>query len=204
MVVDPGTLRDLDVFDAATPRGTTLWSLVDRTRSRAGREHLRRRLVDSRGSASEVLDRQRAHQALAAMSGIGATLQAVDGDGVERYLGSTWHLPAVRGGATRLADRLWAPAWFRQYLDDVENGQARVTSRLRAADDLRRRIEDSEAGELRAIGAALASELGHADVREVLALGRGRSRAARLAFDQRARGTAGPRLRAILDAVGQL
>jgi DNA mismatch repair ATPase MutS len=204
MVVDPGTLRDLDVFDAATPRGTTIWSLVDRTRSRAGREHLRRRLVDSSGSAADILDRQRAHRALAAMSGIDATLQAIDGDGVERYLGSTWHLPDVRGGAARLAARLWAPAWFRQYLDDVENGQARVTGTLRAADDLRRRIEDSEAGELRAIGAALASELAHADVRDVLVLGGRSSRSSRLAFDQRARGTAAPRLRAILDAVGQL
>jgi len=204
MVVDAGTLRDLDVFDSATPRGTTVWSLVDRTRSRAGREHLRRRLVESAGPAPAIQERQRAHRALAAMSGIGTTLQAVDGDGVERYLTSTWHLPDVRGGATRLADRLWAPAWFRQYLDDVENGQARVSGTLRAADDLRRRVEDSEAGELRAIGAALASELGHADVREVLALGRGGSRAARLAFVQRARGTARPRLRAILDAVGQL
>jgi DNA mismatch repair ATPase MutS len=204
MLIDAGTLRDLDVLDAATPRGPTIWSLVDRTRSRAGREHLRRRLVEPCGTATAIHERQRAHQALAALSGLDATLQAMDADGVERYLGSTWHLPQVRGGVVRLGDRLWAPAWYRQYLDDVENGQARVGGTLRAADDLRRRLEDSAAGELRAIGVALATELAHAHVQELLALSRGRSRSARLAFDQRARGEAAPRLRAILDAVGRL
>ena len=45
MLIDAATQRDLDVLESTTPGGRSLWSVLDRTRSRAGREHLRRQLV---------------------------------------------------------------------------------------------------------------------------------------------------------------
>ena len=45
MLLDASTLRDLEVLSPLTPDGPTLWSLVDRTRTRAGRKGLRDRLL---------------------------------------------------------------------------------------------------------------------------------------------------------------
>jgi len=81
VLIDAATLHDLDVLTPSTPRGRTLWSLVDRTRSRAGREHLRQRLVAPDHTAAAIVERQRAHQALARdLGGYGRLLDALGAD----------------------------------------------------------------------------------------------------------------------------
>src|SRR5205085_4323481 len=92
--MDAATLHDLDVLTASTPHGRTLWNLVDRTRSRAGREHLRQRLVAPDHASGDIVERQRAHQTLARdLDGYGRLLDAVGAGAVDRYLGATWQLP---------------------------------------------------------------------------------------------------------------
>jgi hypothetical protein len=64
-----------------------LFGLVDRTRTRAGRDALRQRLVAPGESAEHILALQRAHQLLAAdAASYRVTLDRVDSDSVERYL----------------------------------------------------------------------------------------------------------------------
>jgi hypothetical protein len=83
--LDPATLHDLDVLSTSTPRGRTLVSLVDRTRSRAGRDALRRRLVVLGESAEDIVALQRAHQSLAAdAAGYRAVFDRTDSDSAER------------------------------------------------------------------------------------------------------------------------
>jgi hypothetical protein len=62
---DPATLADLDVLSTPIAGGPTLLALVDRTRTRAGRDHLRRRLTTPPHEAEAILALQQAHQTLA-------------------------------------------------------------------------------------------------------------------------------------------
>jgi DNA mismatch repair ATPase MutS len=65
MFIDSATLQDLEIMPTPTVRGTTLWSLVNRTRTRVGSEALREQLLHPPHTADEILALQRAHQVLA-------------------------------------------------------------------------------------------------------------------------------------------
>jgi DNA mismatch repair protein MutS len=202
MGLDASTLRDLEVLSASVPRGPTILDLVDRTRSRAGRDALRRQLASPSGSAEEILARQRAHRALAADSDRCRDLfQRIGCDGVERYLSSNWQLPGTRSATMRLLDGVWRPKWFREYLADVENGQLLVESMIRAAADLARLLAASDAKLLRDGGEALATQLSAAPIQNALSLAARRSMAARLQFDQIARDRGKALLNGILAVV---
>src|SRR6187431_2531256 len=169
MVIDAGTLRDLDVFDAATPRGRTLWSLVDRTRSRAGREHLRHSLTAPGHVAADIIQRQRAHQALARdLDRYGRLLDAVGADGVDRYLAATWQLPSAQ--PTLASVGLWRPAWFKEYLRAVDGGRTRILAALTGAATLRDRLAATDAELLRGVADTLTSALASPRVGDLRAL----------------------------------
>jgi DNA mismatch repair protein MutS len=204
MFMDSATLHDLEVFSTSAACGPTLVSLVDRTRTRAGRKHLCRRLVaPAAHSAEEILALQRAHQALAAEAVTYRTIvDRADADGAERYLSSNWQLPHGRSSLERFVLGVWRPAWYRQYLWEIGNGQARVVALLRAATDLRQHLSVAAATVLQDIGATIASHLDRPDAQELLRLGARQSTSAQLAFDQLARGCAKPMLTAVLDCVG--
>jgi len=205
MVVDLHTLHDLDVLSTSTRKGPTLWSLVDRTRTRAGREQLRRRLVAPNHSAEEIVALQRAHQEIAATApNYRAMIDGVGSDGVERYLHSNWQLPHATRGLTQFVTGLWRPSWFRQYLREVADGQARIVAVLRGATDLSTQLSAAHSPVLQNVGAALSAQLAEPDALELLRLGSRPSAAARLAFDRLARDTAKPRLTAILDGVASI
>ena len=203
MLIDAATLHDLDVLTASTPRGRTLWSLVDRTRSRAGREHLRRSLTAPGHTAADIVQRQRAHQALARdLDGYGRLLDALGADAVDRYLGATWQLPAAQPALAGVG--LWRPAWFKEYLRAVEDGQMRVLAALGAAATLRDRLASADAELLRRVADTLTLALASPRVGELRALAHGRRASARMAFDGVARDSGRPVLTAILDAAGSV
>jgi hypothetical protein len=206
MPIDPATLHDLDVFSTSTPRGPTLFSLVDRTRSRAGREALRQRLVAPSDSAEEgILALQRAHQSLAADAGSYRTIfDRTDTDAAERYLHSNWQLPSTRHALTRLVVGFWRPRWFRDYLREVGNGQFRVVSMLRAACDLSAKLSATNAEILKELGAELAALLSAREVQLLLDLGARASTSGQVAFDQLARDMAKPLLLEIVGHLGTL
>jgi DNA mismatch repair protein MutS len=203
VLIDAATLRDLDVLSASTPRGQSIWSLVDRTRSRAGREHLRRCLVAPDSAAAAIRERQRAHQAIAAdLAAIGRLLDAAGADGVERYLAATWHLPSAQPTFASLG--LWRPAWFKDYLRAIEDGRGRVVNALGAAASLRDRLAASDAPVVQAVAGRLATALASPLAGEMKALARTRSVSSRLAFDALARDTGRPVLAAVVDALGEI
>ncbi len=110
MVIDADTLRDLDVITTSVPRGKTLLDLIDWTRTRSGREHLRRRLTMWTPSSSAIVALQGAHQLLAADSGTYRTiLDRAHPDGVERYVNSNWQHPDSKSRLTILVDGVWRP-----------------------------------------------------------------------------------------------
>ena len=201
MLIDAATLHDLDVLNASTPRGRTLWSLVDRTRSPAGREHLRRSLIAPGHTAADIVQRQRAHQALTRdLDGYGRLLDAIGADGVERYLGATWQLPWAQPALAGVG--LWRPAWFKEYLRAIDDGRTRVLAALDAAAALRDRLAATDGELLQGVAATLTSALASPPVRQLRALAHGRSASARMAFDGVARDTGRPILAALLDAIG--
>jgi DNA mismatch repair protein MutS len=205
MRLDDGTLRDLDILQPPGGRGPSVWALVDRTRSRAGREHLRASLLAPSGSTAEILERQAAHRALSATAPrVGACLAQVDGDGIERYLGSTWHLPGDKPAMERLAARLWAPPWFRQYTDYVGAGRILVLAALGGAGDVAAQLAACGAPSLIDLAATLRQHLDHPAVRALVDAASGTGSAALVRFDQAARREAAPALRALLDAVGRI
>ncbi len=202
-MIDAATLRDLDVLSASTPRGQTLWSLVDRTRSRAGREHLRRRLTAPDHASAAIVARQRAHQAIAAdLAPIGRLLDVADADAVERYLTATWQLPPAQPALATLG--LWRPAWFAEYLRAVDDGRGRVVQALEGAAALRERLDRSDAPLVQAVAGRLATALAAPQAAQIRALARRRSVHGRLAFDSAARDTGKPILAALVDALGEV
>jgi DNA mismatch repair protein MutS len=205
MLIDDATLRDLEILPPPGGRGQSLWALVDRTRSRAGREHLRASLLAPCASMDEILERQAAHRALGeTRAAVRALLEQIDGDGIERYLGSTWHLPGDTPLMRRLAYRLWAPAWFAQYLSYVGPGRVLTLAMLRAARDLQALLGDSRASRLQAVAAELRDLLADPLVAAVIAAGRRTDRSSLVGFDQATRGVAAMALRRILDVVGRI
>jgi DNA mismatch repair protein MutS len=203
MPLDPATLQDLHVLSTSTPRGPTLLSLVDRTRSRAGREALRQRLVAPSDSAEGILALQRAHQSLAAdAAGYRAAFDRIDSDGAERYLNSNWQLPSTRPAVTRFVEGLWRPRWFRDYLREVANGQFRIVSLLRAAGDLSSKLSATKAESLQELGAKLAALLSAREAQGLLSLGGRKSTSGHVAFDQLVRDAAKPLLLEIISHLG--
>jgi DNA mismatch repair ATPase MutS len=205
MALDPATLHDLDVLSTSTPRGPTLVSLVDRTRSRAGREALRRRLVEPGDSAEGIVALQRAHQSLAIDAAeYRAIFDRADSDSAERYLNSNWQLPSARLALTRFVEGLWRPRWFRDYLQEISNGQFRVVSLLRAAGDLSSKLSATNAEFLKELGAELAALLSAREAQILLDLGTRASTSGKLAFDQLARDAGKPLLLEIISHLGPL
>jgi DNA mismatch repair ATPase MutS len=203
VVIDAATLRDLDVLTASTPRGPSLWSLIDRTRSRAGREHLRRSLVAPNHTVPAILERQRAHQAIAAdLAGVARLLDGVGADGVERYLEATWQLPSAHPALASIG--LLRPDWFKEYLRAVDGGRTRVEAALAAATALRDRFTVAHSPLLRDVAGRLTAALASPHVAAMTARAGSRGTAARLAFDAVARDAGKPVLLAILDAVGEI
>jgi DNA mismatch repair protein MutS len=204
MLIDSATLTDLEVLSPLTKSGPTLWDLVDRTRTRVGRDMLRRRLTAPLHSTSELLLLQRAHQALAADAKIyRAALDLADTDGAEHFLNSNWQLPAEMGGRPRVSS-LWPGKWYRQYLEEVGNGQVRVASLFGAAASLSRHLATSEATALGDLGAKIDALTAVPMVQQLQRLAAVKSRAGRLEFDQLARGDAKPHLCHLLDDLGTI
>lgn len=198
--IDAGTLRDLDVLSTAT-HGRTLLEFVDRVRTRAGQEHLRRCLKTPLATADAIVDRQRAHQVLAADAlGYRAIIERADLDKVERYLSSNWKIPPAGRGLPRLAAGYWRGGWHGSYLTDVETGQVLVRDLVGASDQLRARVAETDATILRDTAAAIAGILESDEVRELNRLAY-RSGPARLAFDRLARAAARPTLARLIDLV---
>jgi DNA mismatch repair ATPase MutS len=205
MVIDADTLRDLDVLSSSGARGPTLIDLVDRTRTRAGRHHLRRCLTMWTPSSAAIVALQHAHQLLAADSGTyRAILDRADPDGVERYLNSTWQHPDSRTGITRFVESVWRPPWYRQYLQEVGGGQARVLALLRAVAELRTHLAATNAVLLQQMATSIASVLARPEARDLLQGGERHLALGLVAFDRVARGTGKPALAELIDLAGAL
>ena len=131
MFIDSATLNDLEVVSTSTARGPTLWALVDRTRSRIGREHLRRRLLSPSHSAEEIPRIQQAHQLLwrLTLTRIARfSIRAVC-DEVEDYLSSTWQLPNAMRGAGAPSRR---PVHARQVVSTLLEGRRKGPGKRRS------------------------------------------------------------------------
>jgi DNA mismatch repair ATPase MutS len=197
MFVDTATLQDLEIVPMPTVRGTTLWSLVNRTRTRVGSEALRERLLNPPHTADEILGLQRAHQVLAAeASAYRHTLDRAAADDVEGYLNSSWQLPRGMPPLIRLRK------WYRQYLQEVERGRTLVTSLLESAADLSGRLAQTDAAILQALGDEIGTLLETAAIQELIASQRTSPSIFR--FDQLARESAKSSLIGLLQCVGRL
>lgn len=175
MTLDAATLRDLDVLSTATPGGETLLGLVDRTRTRAGREQLCRALSAPADSADAILALQHAHRALEAhASEYRSLVDEAALDETQRYLESRWQLPGA-GKTVAFLDVTWRVGWRRDYMADVARAQVRVAGLLSAAQDLASRTRATDSVKLGAIGGDLADLLAKPDLLELRALAGRRS-----------------------------
>ncbi len=204
MNLDAGTLRDLDVLSTATPGGQTLLGLVDRTRTRAGRDQLCRALGAPEHSADTILALQHAHRALEAHAPEYRSLvDEADLDEAQRYLESKWQLPGEARTSAWL-DPTWRVGWRRDYLADVARAQVRVAGLLGAAENLADRLRATDSTRLCAIGGELADLLATPELRELRALASRRSITARLTFDQLTRDRAVGLMGNLVARVGQV
>jgi hypothetical protein len=106
MLLDAATIRDLEILEPLSRNGQTVWSLVNRTRTRAGRKALRDCLVATTRSCDEILARQDAHQELANHSAAFSTAIWRTGcEGLEQYLHLNWQLPDASAKIRRCSVR---------------------------------------------------------------------------------------------------
>jgi DNA mismatch repair ATPase MutS len=199
MFLDAGTLRDLEILPTATTRGQTVWHLIDRTRSRAGRDALRQRFGVPSQSARDIVALQTAHQAIA--SDVSAYRTVLDGshpDDVEEYLNVAWQLPADMGRF------LWRRRWHRDYLRDVALGQSRIRSLLVAAAKLQQLLMAADSEVLETIGHQISTLRDTSQARDVLRLSSKESSAGRRAFDQVARGRGKMVISSLVKCVGEV
>lgn len=205
MTLDSATLDDLEILSTPVRQGVTVLSLVDRTRTRAGREALRRRLVTPVRPAEEIRALQLAHQFLASDApGYRVLFDRVDLDSLERYLSSNWQRPSARPALSRLVNTVWRPAWFRQYLEEVEEGQGRVRALLEVATELRTLIAADDTEVLRETGATIELLLSSSELDDLRRVLTRTSASSRLAFDELARGSAKPRLMEIVSCIAAI
>ena len=182
-----------------TVRGTTLWSLVNRTGTRVGSEALRERLLNAASTADEILALQRAHQVLAAAADTYRhALDRTAADEVERYLNTTWQLPRNMPRLIRLRK------WYPEYLEEVDRGQTLVASLLESAADLRGRLAETDATILEDLGDEIRRLVDTPVMQELRRLVSERTSASALRFDQHAREKAKSSLTDLLRCVGRL
>jgi DNA mismatch repair protein MutS len=200
MFVDTATLQDLEIVPMPTVRGVTLWSLINRTRTRVGKEALRQRILNPATTGDEILALQRAHQVLAAeASAYRQTFDLARPDEVEAYLNSNWQLPSTMPPLIRLRE------WYRRYLQDAERGREVLASFLTSADDLRARLTLAECSILRELGYEIGSLMEAAVTQELRGLVSQRpSKSIIFRFDQLARDDAKSTLTHLLRCVGRL
>jgi len=205
MFLDAATLRDLEALVPTAPNGPTLLGLVDRTRTRIGRERLRHRLMAPSHDPREILDLQRAHQVIAADSTTFRRIIDQAGcDDTEQYLKTNWQLPAEMRGLLPVLGGLGRIGWMQQYLKDVRKGQYCVTALLDAATDLCRTVADTRARVLQDLRQRLDTLISAPSAQELLQLRRRRSVGDLRAFDQLAREGAKPLIVEALEVIGTL
>ncbi len=199
MVVDLATLHDLDVLPLPTARGTTLWGVIDRTRSRAGRQALRDRLRDPPTTAADILKCQSAHQYLATHArAFGEALDLAAANDVESYLAVTWQLPDDMPAVKR------ARRWYRPYLRDVQRGRSVVGSLFASCTGLARQLASTDGPLLRSVGDAMARTLETKDMQQLRRLAASTRSASAIRFDQTARGQARTHVERLLHVVGAI
>jgi DNA mismatch repair ATPase MutS len=199
MFLDSGTLRDLEILPTASTRGTTVWSLIDRTKSRVGREALRQRLAAAPGSANDIIALQDAHCTIASSAGAyRIALDRSNPDAVEEYLNVAWQLPADMGRF------FWRRQWHRDYLRDVGLGQLRIRGLLVAAGQLQLLLAATDSALLRAIGGQISVLLDTSHARDLLRLSSKERSPARRAFDQLARDRARTVISALVECMGKV
>jgi DNA mismatch repair ATPase MutS len=182
-----------------TVRGTTLWSLVNRTRTRVGSEALRKRLLNPPHAADEILALQRAHQVLAAQAGAYRhTLDRAAADDSERYLNANWQLPRDMPPLIRLRK------WYRQYFQEVEHGRTLMRSLLESAADLRRELAQTDAAILQELGDEIGTLMEATSIQELRRLASQRASESIFDFDQVARESAKSGVAHLLQCVGRL
>jgi DNA mismatch repair ATPase MutS len=199
MFVDSATLQDLEVVPTPAVPGPTLWGLINRTRTRVGAEALRKRLLNPSHVADDILERQRAHQAIGIASNLyRRALDAAAADEVERYLSLTWQLPRAMPSMARVR------TWYRQYIQEVERGRLSVASLLQSAIDLGGRLATADALLLRELGGSIAGLVQEAGLQDLRRLGSQGNTASSLQFDQLARGGVKATLSRLLQRVGEV
>jgi DNA mismatch repair ATPase MutS len=202
MLLDAATLRDLEILSPLAPQGPTVWSLVDRTQTLAGRQALRALLLTSLNSGEDILERQRAHRELSDESRtISLAIYRAGCDRVEHYLHMAWQLPADMRRPARVIGDFW-PRWYRHYLKDARDGRRDVVAFLDAVADLGRHLSLARTRTLRHTGEAIIRRFDLRETQELLSLGRKRSTRSLLVFDQIARGPANTVLKELLEHVG--
>ena len=173
MQIDAQTLKDLEVFEA--PGGaTSLFQLLDRTRTLGGRSRLRKRFQKPFADAASILDTQFSVEFAARNPGLFAEMPDEERlRELDAYL-HAHHAPVhARSDAWLAARALWARMRDPRMFEAVENGVEAATSLLRAvravAVGLRERGAPGPLGRI----AARLDELTGSEEMEVLELDRG-------------------------------
>jgi len=202
MLVDRATLSDLAILDPGE-EGTSLFSLLDRTRTRLGSATLKARMRNLPPSA-DVHGTQDAIRYLSAcVAPIQAALDVMDPDVVDEYLSLKWQALTKRSRYGRFVERLTLRMSYGDVVREVSNGVGKLHALLQ---HLPRLVSDISSGPeiLQRYARRLADLIDQRTVAEAHRLAQARSLRDILEADRLARGPAREPIREILSIVAEL
>lgn len=202
MQVDRATLRDLSILDPGE-EGASLFSLLDRTRTRLGNAALRARLKTLPSSADVRATQDAVRHLSTRIDSVRSALDAIDPDGVDEYLSLKWQALTKRSPISRFIERLMLRLSYQDAVRQIHGGVAKLVTLL----DGLQPILDATATGPESLGewARKLKELTDAGpVADLRRHARARSLARILDADSRARGPARDRIREVLSMLAEL
>lgn len=122
MLVDPATLRDLEILDA--PDGAKpLAALLDHTGTTMGRDRLRSRLREPLRTVGEIRATQEGvRHLLSRLDAVRAALAGLPTDETERYLGLRWEPARASSRFVRSLEAAWLKGRYFDAMRDMSRG----------------------------------------------------------------------------------
>jgi DNA mismatch repair protein MutS len=202
MRVDPATLLDLSILDPGE-ESASLFTLIDRTRTDAGRAELRRRMRQL-PALSETQERQRAVRRLSeTLSDIRQIVDDARPDDAERYLSLRWQALTRRGRWGQWFERLVLRLVYVDAIRDIRQGMQSIERLLRASSRFSESC-DRKSGVLSRLATEVDAILATDELRELNRSSRLDHLKALLQADRLARGPARDRIRRLVGIIAEL
>ena len=202
MQVDRATLTDLSILDAGE-EGASLFSLLDRTRTRLGKVALKARAKTLPSSADVSATQDAVRHLVARVDSVQSALDGLDPDGVDDYLSLKWQALTKRSAIGRFGERFLLRLSYQDAIRQIRAGIRKLDALLGGLQPILNDITSGPAA-LEQWARRLRELTDVGPVAHIRRLARSRSLAHVLEADRLARGPARDGIREVLTILAEL